>query len=401
MATQTKSKKPTCTADLPPGIQLTEFGTYRVRHRGADGKDKPKTFKRLVDATRHLNAMKTDLHRGVYVDHTHGRITIRAFADEWLDGAMNLGDGGRETYRRDLDRHIIPALGDTQLGRLNVTIIDDFLSDSLDDLAASTVHRLYRTIRRMCEVAVRKGRITRNPCDAVTPPSVEDHEMRFLSVEEVMVLSAAISPGQLRKGGVRNGTGRYRAWVLLAAFGGPRWSELVGLRRRRVQDARVQIVEQLVRRDDGEWHRDKPKTKAGRRTITVPAFVADELDGHLDTWSAPGPDGLVFPNRNGDPLNAPSFTGNVFKPALERAGLDPGIRIHDLRHTAVALAIAVGAHPKAIQTRMGHASITTTLDRYGHLFPDVDQQIGDRLDALVNERRAAAACRAIRAALAA
>jgi integrase len=340
--------------------------------------------------------VKTDVSRGAYWDPSRSRITVARFADEWLDGAMNLGDGGRETYRRDLDRYILPELGAYRLGSLTVTAIDDYLSGELEDLAASSVHRHYRTIRRMCEVAVIKGRLQKNPCNAVSPPKADHAEMRFLSVDQVLALADVISPGRgwrSKSGTGKDRPGRYRAWVLLAAFGGPRWSEMVGLRRSAVKGAQVRIVEQLVRRDDGEWHRYKPKTKAGRRVIRLPALVADELAVHLDEWAAEGPDGLVFPNRLGSPLNGPSFTGNVWKPGLLRAGLDPKIRIHDLRHTAVALAIQVGAHPKAIQMRMGHASITTTLDRYGHLFPEMDGEIATGLDGLVAAATATEASR--------
>jgi integrase len=63
-------------------------------------------------------------------------------------------------------------------------------------------------------------------------------------------------------------------------------------------------------------------------------------------------------------------------------------------HTAAALAIAEGAHPKAIQARMGHASITTTLNLYGHLFPSLDVELADRLDAARAERLAARVRRA-------
>ena len=76
-----------------------------------------------------------------------------------------------------------------------------------------------------------------------------------------------------------------------------------------------------------------------------------------------------------------TFWQHYFQPALRAAGIT--CRFHDLRHTSVALAIAEGAHPKAIQTRMGHSSINVTLDRYGHLFPELDEAIaigfGDRL----------------------
>lgn len=351
-------------------IERTNSGTYRVRWRDDTGTQRAKSFRRKIDAQNFEAQTRLDLQRGTYIAPTAGTITLRAWADEWLAGARNLGAGGRDTYRRDLDRHILPALGGLQLRRVTDSAIDRYLTAELDrGLAPSTVHRHYRTLHRMLGVAVDRGRIPRNPCGPVTPPKIEHTEMRFLDLGQVEALAAAIHP-------------RYRAWVYLAAHGGPRWSECVGLRRARVDGPRVTIAEQLVRRSDRRWHRDAPKTKAGRRTIVVPGFVADELAAHLDQWAAPDADGLVFPNRAGNPLISSSFTGNVFKPALVRAGLDPAVRIHDLRHTAVTLAIAVGAHPKAIQARMGHASISVTLDRYGHLFPEQDSMIAGELDRL-------------------
>jgi integrase len=357
-------------ANLPPGIEKTRHGTYRVRWRDDTNKQRAKSFRRLVDARSHLDTTRADLRRGTWVDERHGKITVRAFADEWLKAAMDLGDGGRDTYRRDLDRYILPVLGGIQLGRLSVAAINEYLSNELDGgLAPSTVHRHYRTLNRLCTVAVELGRITRNPCDPVKPPAQKRTEMRFLTTEQVSALAAHISP-------------RYETWVWLAATSGLRWSECVGLRRAAIEDARVLVCEQLIRRADGKWHRDEPKTAAGRRVVTVPRFVATKLAAQLDQWSLPGPDGLVFPNQNADPMNGPSFTGNVFKPALRRAGLDDRTRIHDLRHTAVALAVKVGAHPKAIQSRMGHSSVTVTLDRYGHLFPEIDGEIAASLDGL-------------------
>ncbi|CAN5185076.1 hypothetical protein BH18ACT4_BH18ACT4_12110 [soil metagenome] len=91
----------------------------------------------------------------------------------------------------------------------------------------------------------------------------------------------------------------------------------------------------------------------------------------------------MFTNQAGNPLISSSFWQHYFRPALQTAGIT--CRFHDLRHTSVALAIAEGAHPKAIQTRMGHSSINVTLDRYGHLLPELDEAIatgfGERLAA--------------------
>ena len=89
-------------------------------------------------------------------------------------------------------------------------------------------------------------------------------------------------------------------------------------------------------------------------------------------------DGLVFPNMAGNPLAESSFYVHHFKKAQEACGLR--VRFHGLRHTSVALAIAGGSHPKAIQARMGHSSIAVTLDRYGHLLPSLDADIADEFD---------------------
>jgi len=84
--------------------------------------------------------------------------------------------------------------------------------------------------------------------------------------------------------------------------------------------------------------------------------------------------------RNGGPLRVNGFRARVWRPATRAAGLD-GLRIHDLRHTAVALWIAAGANSKEVSSRVGHASVSFTLDRYGHLFPEADEALRTRLDA--------------------
>ncbi len=87
----------------------------------------------------------------------------------------------------------------------------------------------------------------------------------------------------------------------------------------------------------------------------------------------------MFVSPEGGTLNHKNFYRRHFKPAIAAAGLPPQTRFHDLRHTCAALCIALGAHPKAIQERLGHSSITVTLDRYGHLFPKLDETLTARL----------------------
>jgi integrase len=93
-----------------------------------------------------------------------------------------------------------------------------------------------------------------------------------------------------------------------------------------------------------------------------------------------GPQTWVFPSPSGGALRRTNFGHRFWTPAIRAAGISPAPTFHHLRHTAAALAIAEGAHPKAIRARLGHASITTTLNTYGHLFPSLDTELAERLD---------------------
>jgi integrase len=116
--------------------------------------------------------------------------------------------------------------------------------------------------------------------------------------------------------------------------------------------------------------------------VTIPRFLRDRIAEHLSTIE--GKTTLVFQAPNGGPIRYSNFARRVWKPALAEAGL-PDMGLHALRHTCAALLIAQGAHPKAIQSHLGHQSITTTLDRYGHLFEDEHEKLAERIDAAYAE----------------
>lgn len=361
-----------------PKVERLPSGSYRVRFVDPWGRRAVITRKTAADTRAAYKRALGDMARGEYVDPRHGRTTLADWAEDWLTGARNLGPGGRDMYRQAL-MHILPQLGNLPLGKLSAGDIDRYLEAKLDTLAPSTVHRHYRVLHRMLAVAVDRHMIPRNPCQHVQPPKVPRPELTVLDVGQVDKLADAITP-------------RYRAWVYVAAYGGLRWSETVGLRRKNVQisrenprghsltTARLAVVEQLVRRRDGTW--DRGQTKTGNvRTVTLPGFAADELAAHLDQYAQPDPDGLVFPTRNGTPMYGGSWTSNVFKRALQRAGL-PDIRIHDLRHTSVSLALEAGGRLEVVQERHGHSSIRVTSDVYGHTYAGADETVAAALDDL-------------------
>jgi integrase len=158
-----------------------------------------------------------------------------------------------------------------------------------------------------------------------------------------------------------------------------RWGELVGLKREnlRLLKRQVLIVGTLEEVRGNVRYVEETKTRAGRRTLTIPPFLCDMLGRHLG--EAPASE-FVFVGEQGGLLRRSNFRRRHWAPAVSASGLDTGIRFHDLRHTCASILIAQGAHPKEIQARLGHASINTTMDRYGHLFPSLGAQLDENLE---------------------
>ncbi|MBW3575217.1 MAG: site-specific integrase [Actinobacteria bacterium] len=160
---------------------------------------------------------------------------------------------------------------------------------------------------------------------------------------------------------------------------GLRRAELAGLRTARVNLPRGQLdIAEIMVEVQGRTTFGPPKTRAGRRVVGLPRSVATELGTHM----AHRPDGesdLVFQGPAGGVLRASPFRQRFWLPAIRSAGLEP-LRLHDLRHTAVSFWIAGGASVKEIAVRAGHASVATVLDRYGHLLPDSDTELRERLE---------------------
>jgi integrase len=160
------------------------------------------------------------------------------------------------------------------------------------------------------------------------------------------------------------------------------------LRRKRCQllRSRIEVAESLSE-VGGQLHFGSTKTNR-TRMVVVPRFLRDLLAEYLARELGDDPDALVFKSPQGQPLRNTNFRRQVWYRAVGEAGLPDGLRIHDLRHTCAALLISQRAHPKVIQTHLGHSSISVTMDRYGHLFPSDIEALAVALDEM--RRRALA-----------
>ena len=362
-------------------MAVTKYGTkkWQARWRDANGKQRAKVFDKKGDADAFLRKALNLADAGG-LDPAAGKITVAEVGAEFLASCIHLSPGTIEGYARDLTRYAYPAFGNVPISKLTSAQIQSWLAEQLTRLAPSTVKANYRSLRVMVSWAIRARYLTINPFDGVNAPRVPFVEKEYLTVEQVEAIANSIGD-------------RYRAFVLVAAYSGARLAELVGLRRAWVNGNTITINEQLKMRATG-WSREATKTSGSRRTIVLPASIAEELREHMDKYTGPGPDDLVFINQYGNPIGA-SFRGNVWAPACYKAGLaelkthaDRPTTIvgypkfHSLRHTSVAICIAAGVAPKVIQQRLGHSSIVLTMNTYGHLMPGIDDAAAAAMDDL-------------------
>jgi integrase len=190
------------------------------------------------------------------------------------------------------------------------------------------------------DTAVEAGMIVRIPCSVKGAATERAAEMRVATVAQVAALAEAIDP-------------RFRALVLVTAYAGLRWGELVGLRVKRVDllHGRITVAEQATELD-GHFTWGPPKTEAGRRMVTLPAVAAAAMAEHLATYSQPDPNGLVFTSTEGCCCGAATSTGGCGGQPPGRSAWR-GLRFHDLRHTSATLSIAAGARTRELIARMG------------------------------------------------
>jgi integrase len=242
-------------------------------------------------------------------------------------------------------------------------------------LAPATIKECYRIAKSVLEEAVDQRLISESPCRKVSLPRIEHREQLYLEPHEVERLVAFIEP-------------LFQPLIYSAVYLGCRWGELVGLKRQNVHllKRHVRIVGTLQEVQGTIRYVDETKTKASRRTLTIPPFLCEILAKHFR--DAPRSE-FVFVGDRAGLLRRSNFRRHHWQPAVEAARLPDGLRFHDLRHTSASILIAQGAHPKEIQARLGHASINTTMDRYGHLFPSLGSQLDANLEEVFRQARSA------------
>ncbi len=352
---------------------------YLARYRGPDRREVSKAFTRKIDAQRWIDTQAVDVLRGEGVDPRSGSITFEEWAGHVMDSRRSVKDSTRARDDSYLKTLIIPYLGRLPLAKITPEHFDRWITELVaQGKAPATVRKAYQIASMILDQAVRRRRLSSSPAQlrSVELPKSEPKEMRTLQPDQVTALANAVRP-------------RFRALVLTAAYTGVRWGEAVALDRFAFDvPGKALTVSRSLSEVSGKLSFTTPKTDASRRRISLPSFLVGEITQHLADYS-PG-DGLLFTSSEGLPLRRTNWRRREWLPAVRGTVGEP-MRFHDLRHTHAAMLIAQGVHSKVIQSRLGHAKITTTLDTYGHLWDGLDEAAADSLEQLAIGQTAAPA----------
>ena len=335
----------------------------------------------------------TEMKSGAYVDAT--RETIAAFLDRWIEHMQGqVSPRSLERYAELCRNNIAPLLGAIPLTKLQPANISQAYAkalasgrrDGTGGLSPLTVHHMHRVLREALQQAVRWQLLARNPVDAVRPPKVERKQMQTLDAEATVVLIEAA-----------RGTNLFMP-ILLGVLCGLRRGEITALRWRSIDLDRGQLSVTASTEQTNRGIREK-ETKSGKsRTVALPSLIVDELRRHrvaqAEGLLAAGvrltDDHHVVAREDGQPLQPRSLT-HAFVKFVRGHGLAP-IRLHDLRHSHATHMLASGVHPKIAQERLGHSSVSVTIDLYSHVLPGMQAEAVSRVDAVLQDalnRRAA------------
>jgi integrase len=338
------------------------------------------------DADKELRRLLKTTDDGAHVDPT--RMTVRDWLASWLDSIREeVSPKTHERYSEIVNHFLAPALGNLPIAKLAPAHIQKCYSDLAEGgrrdgkpggLSPRTRRHIHRILSSALARAVEQQLIARNPAEVFRRglPKVERREMATLTAAQSRQLLEAVRHTRLY-------------WpVLLALTTGMRRGEILALRWKNLGDnsGTVRVVESLEQTKAGL--RFKPPKSGKARAITLPAFAAEELrrwkvvqaEELLQLGIRLDGNSLACARADGEPMQPRSLT-HEFTVLLARREELPRVRFHDLRHTHATQLLLAGVHPKIAQERLGHSTVSTTLDLYSHVSETMQEDAAAKIDA--------------------
>jgi integrase len=260
---------------------------------------------------------------GEWTDPERAKITLQVYAAKWVDQRPNLRPRTVELYRWLLSRHMIPYLGGVPVGKISPEMVREWRATLLaDGVSVSAAAKAYRLLRAVLMTAADDRIIPRNPCRIRGAGDEKPPERPVLTVSQVFELAGRMKDP------------RFRVLVLVTTFASLRWGEAIALRRCDVDlDAGTVSIRYQYVELSGQLVVGPPKSRAGLRTVRIPATIVTELREHMTAYTGSDPAALVFTGVLGGVLRRGNFRRDSgWAEPVGKLGV-PGLHFHDLRHT--------------------------------------------------------------------
>jgi len=336
------------------------------------------------DAQRRLHELLLSVENNNYTKSS--KIKVSQFLEDWLQDYVKIHTAPRtkERYEEIVKLHLIPALGATRLSELQPQQIQRYYTIALESgrrdgkggLSPSTVNKHHRVLFEALKYGVKHNILSRNPAESVDPPPLLHKEVQVPLANELKLIldKASETP--------------YLILLYTKAYTGLRRGELLGLRWCDVDldNATLSVRQTLQQLRNRQYIFKEPKSHYSRRCIDLPPSLVVLLWNHKIRQEFQrkmlgitlSPSDLVFCHPDGSPLRPNSIT-RAFKTIVRSLSLRD-ITLHGLRHAHATILLQQGVHPKIVQERLGHSSISTTLDIYSHVVPGLQQAAAQRFD---------------------
>jgi len=328
----------------------------------------PTTFATKGDAGRYLDAVRTRMAEGLWLDPEKSGQTLETYARAWVaqrsPRGRPLAVRTGETYRNSLDRHISPRIGHLALSKVTPSVVREWHSELVATGKPTAARQAYALLRAVLNTAVDDGSLHRNPCRIAGAGQPKRTTFDLLDRADVAALTDALPP-------------HLQTLVTVTFWAHLRLGEVVALRRGDVDLAArtLHVARQVVETDNGPV--ETPPKAASIRTIHLPEPAVVALTKYLAIAAGSSlPGARLFTRPDGRPLRG-HHIHKAWGPARKAAGL-PSARFHDLRHAGLTLAAQYGATTAEVMARGGHSSSRAAL-LYQHAASTRDAELAARM----------------------